>query len=257
MKVVLFCGGQGLRLREYSDAVPKPMAIIGNRPILWHVMRYYAHFGHTDFILCVGWKGRVIREYFQRNPQTTESTPWNITLVDTGVNANVGQRLKAAQPYLDGDPEFLANYADGLSDLHLPDMIDFAHQHTGIATFLAVKPKQSSHVVEVDPAGRVCSIERLAESKTWINGGYFVLRREIFDYMHEGEELVEKPFQRLIQAGQLYSMRYEGFWDCMDTYKEKQMLDDIVARGNAPWEVWKQSQPTLSGAAPQSAERMV
>jgi glucose-1-phosphate cytidylyltransferase len=250
MKVVLFCGGQGLRLREYSDAVPKPMAIIGNRPLLWHLMRYYAHYGHTDFILCVGWKGRVIRDYFRHNPQNTDGTPWNLTFVDSGVRANVGQRLKAAQPYLESEEEFLANYADGLSDVHLPELIDFAHGHGGVATFLAVRPKQSSHVVEVDASGRVCSIERLAESKTWINGGYFLLRREIFDYMHDGDELVEKPFQRLIAAGQLFSMKHEGFWDCMDTYKEKQMLDDIVARGDAPWEVWKQPRDKPSLVVP-------
>jgi glucose-1-phosphate cytidylyltransferase len=250
MKVVLFCGGLGLRLREYSDAVPKPMALIGKRPLLWHLMRYYAHFGHTDFILCVGWKGRVIRDYFRRNPQGTQANPWNITFVDTGVHAKVGQRLKAAEPCLAGEEEFLANYADGLSDLHLPDLIDFAHQHAAMATFLSVKPKHTCHAVAIDPAGEVRSVEPLSESNTWINGGYFVLRHEIFDYLHEGEELVEQPFQRLIDRRQLFSMKYEGFWDCMDTYKEKQMLDDIVARGDAPWEVWKQPARAPSLAVP-------
>ena len=257
MKVVLFCGGQGLRIRDYSQTIPKPMVPLGPRPILCHLMRYYAHFGHRDFILCLGWKGNVIREYFlnyedglanilglpdgDRSPALLpcDSSGWTITFAESGENANIGQRLKAVQSYLKGEDMFLANYADGLTDLNLPDLVGFSRRQQAVASFLCVRPRQSFHRVVVGPDGQVNQIEPMDRSDNWINGGYFVLRREIFDYLLEGEELVEMPFQRLIAEGRLSAMKYEGFWGCMDTYKEKQMLEDIYSRGKAPWEVWR------------------
>lgn len=259
MKVVLFCGGLGMRLREYSEAIPKPMVTIGYRPILWHVMRYYAHFGHKDFILCLGWRGDVIKDYFLNYNECMSNDfvlskgghsikllgsdihDWRITFVDTGTRANIGARLKAVQPYLAGEECFLANYADGLTDLHLPDLIEFARDRRSVATFMSIRPSQSFHSVKVGEDGRVETIEAAGESGIWINGGYFVLRPEIFDYLHEGEELVGRPFRRLIGESRLAAMKYEGFWGCMDTYKEKQSLDDMYARGESPWEVWKNS----------------
>lgn len=259
MKVVLFCGGLGLRLREYSETIPKPMVTIGYRPILWHIMRYYAHFGHKDFILCLGWRGDMIKDYFLNYNECmsndfvlsqgghsikllgSDIDDWRITFVDTGIQANIGARLKAVQPYLAGEKTFLANYADDLTDLHLPDLIDFARRQDAVATFLSVRPSQSFHAVRVGDDGRVETIEGAGESGIWINGGYFVLRQEVFDYLHDGEELVGEPFQRLIAQGRLAAMKYEGFWGCMDTYKEKQRLDDMYARGESPWEVWKKS----------------
>jgi glucose-1-phosphate cytidylyltransferase len=235
------------------------MVTIGYRPILWHIMRYYAHFGHKEFILCLGWRGDMIKDYFLNYNECMSNDfvlsqgghsikllgsdihDWRITFVDTGIQANIGARLKAVQPHLAGEKAFLANYADDLTDLHLPDLIDFAQRQDAVATFLSVRPSQSFHAVRVGDDGRVETIEGASESGIRINGGYFVLRQEIFDYLHDGEELVGEPFQRLIAQGRLAAMNYEGFWGCMDTYKEKQRLDDMYARGESPWEVWKKS----------------
>jgi glucose-1-phosphate cytidylyltransferase len=258
MKVVLFCGGMGMRLREFSDSVPKPMVNVGYRPILWHVMKYYAHFGHKDFILCLGWRGDHIKEYFMNYNEwvsndfvlssggavvdllNSDIHDWHITFVDTGTRSNVGERLKAVEHLLDGEEVFLANYADGLTDLQLPDLIDFHRQQQAVGTFLAVRPSQSFHMVRMGPSGAVRQIQAAGEADLWVNGGYFVFGREIFDFLHEGEELVCEPLQRLIAADQLYAMKYSGFWSCMDTYKEKQHLDEMVAGGNTPWQVWNQ-----------------
>jgi glucose-1-phosphate cytidylyltransferase len=257
MKVVLFCGGQGLRLRDYSENIPKPLVTIGYRPILWHLMRYYAHYGHKEFILCLGHRANMIKDYFLHYDEslTNDFTlsnggksvellsrdidDWRITCIDTGQNSNIGQRLKLVQKYLGDDEVFLANYADGLCDAPLPDIIDYFYSHDKTACFLSVKPAQTFHVVSLGGDGLVHSIRNVLESDVWINGGFFVFKREIFDYMDEGEELVVEPFQRLIEANQLVSYCYSGFWQCMDTFKEKQRFDDMYALGHAPWEVWK------------------
>lgn len=257
MKVVLFCGGLGMRLREYSESIPKPMVPVGCRPILWHVMKYYAHFGHKDFILCLGWKGDLIKNYFLNydeclsndfvltggganvNLLHSDIHDWRITFVDTGANANIGQRLMAVREHLKDEEAFLANYTDGLTDLHLPRLIDFFDTQKAAAAFVSVKPRQSFHSVILDDDGLVRKIDSIADSGVWMNGGYFVLRREVFDYIHAGEELVLEPFHRLIAARKLCSLQYDGFWACMDTYKEKQFLDDTYARGDTPWELWK------------------
>lgn len=265
MKVVLFCGGMGLRLRDYSETIPKPMVTLGYRPILWHVMRYYAHFGHKDFILCLGWKADAIKQYFLNYDECQSNDfvlrgaqreitllrrdidDWNITFVDTGIQANIGQRLRAVRQHLAGEQWFLANYADGLTDANLPALIDFAQRRNAIATMLCVQPRSPMHTVRVGDDGLVQRVEALREAAVWINGGYFVLHNEIFDHLHEGEELVEAPFQRLAAAGRLAGLRHDGFWGCMDTYKEKQALDDLCARGDAPWQVWNHATPGASG----------
>jgi len=262
MKVVLFCGGLGMRLREFSESIPKPMVTVGYRPILWHVMKYYAHFGHNDFILCLGSKSDVIKDYFlnynecvsndfvlssggsQISLLNSDIHDWKITFVDTGPTMKFGQRLKAVQPHLEGEDVFLANYADGLSDVHLPSMIDHFQERQAVATFLCVKPPQSWHAVNMEADGTVSGVRCINEADVWMNGGYFVLSHEIFDYMREGEELVCEPFQRLIERQKLCAYKYEGFWGCMDTYKEKQRLDDMYSSGNTPWEVWKHSPPS-------------
>ena len=216
MKVVLFCGGLGMRLREYSESIPKPMVPIGYRPIMWNVMKYYAHYGHKEFILCLGYKADMIKNYFVnydeyisndfvftkggRNVEllNTDIDDWKITFVDTGMNANIGQRLLAVKDYLQEDEMFLANYSDGLTDLYLPDMIHDFNSKNKIASFLAYQPTQSFHVVTLEQNGIVRNINHIGASGLWINAGYFVLRKEIFDYMEEGDELVDAPFQRLI-----------------------------------------------------------
>lgn len=257
MKVVLFCGGYGMRLREYSESVPKPMVNIGYRPIMWHVMKYYAHYGHKDFILCLGWKADCIKQYFLNYDECASNDfvlssggnaikllnsdihDWNITFVDTGISSSIGQRLKRIEPLLQGEQTFLANYTDGLSDVPLPSMVELHEKRNAVATFVAVRPTQSFHMVAAEPDGRVRQLVSAIDADMWINGGFFVLDRSVFSWMEEGDELVEAPFRRLAAAGKLATMKYEGFWSCMDTYKEKQTLDDCVAKGDTPWEVWK------------------
>jgi len=264
MKVVLFCGGLGTRLREHADSLPKPMVTIGYRPVLWHVMKYYAHYGHKDFILCLGYRADLIKTYFLNYSECisndfvlsdggkrvellkSDIEGWKVTFVDTGLHSNIGQRLKAVQSFVQDEPMFLANYSDGFTDLPLPEMIDSCAARGKIASFVAVKPSQSFHVVRTAQDGMVKSIKSAADADIWINAGYFVLRNEIFDYMRDGEELVEKPFERLIREQQLLAYRYEGFWAPMDTFKDKQRLDDLYASGNAPWEAWKREPATLS-----------
>ncbi|MBC8108520.1 MAG: glucose-1-phosphate cytidylyltransferase [Anaerolineae bacterium] len=256
MKVVLFCGGQGMRLREYGDHVPKPMVPVGPRPILWHLMKYYAHYGHHDFVLCLGHQANVIKEYFLNYKESVSNDfvlsdggrsvqllnsdidKWNITFCDTGMNANIGQRLMAVREHLDGEAVFMANYADNLTDLPLPTLMTHFRLQNKIATFLAVRPSQSFHVVQINDDQTVYDLTPTSETDIWINGGYFIFKQEIFDHMTEGEELVLAPFQRLMQKRQLTAFQHKGFWACMDTYKEKQMLDELHARGNAPWHVW-------------------
>jgi glucose-1-phosphate cytidylyltransferase len=256
MKVVLFCGGLGTRLREMSGDIPKPMVEIGYRPILWHIMKYYAHFGHKDFILCLGYKANAIKNYFIKYDECdsndftmskggneiklhqSDISDWNITFVDTGLKSNIGQRLKAVEKYLKDEEYFLANYADGLSDLPLNEMIDSFKKSGKIASFVCVKPSQSFHVVTLKDGDRVDKIQYVKDTDILINGGYFIFRKEIFNYIKEGEELVMEPFERLISECQLYGYKYDNYW-CMDTFKEHQELNDMCMDGDAPWEVWK------------------
>jgi glucose-1-phosphate cytidylyltransferase len=259
MKVVLFCGGLGMRLREVSENVPKPMVPIGYRPIIWHLMKYYAYYGHKDFILALGHKADTFKSYFlnyqewlsndfildglSHQPQLlhTDIHDWKITFVDTGVNSNIGMRLKAVEKHLAGEEAFLANYSDGLTDLPLDKLIDFFKAKNKIATFMSVHTGQSFHTVSVKADGTVESIQDMAQAGLTINGGFFAFKREIFDYLKPGEELVHEPFQRLIAKGELTAYHHSGFWGCMDTFKDKQRLDDLYARGDAPWEVWKKT----------------
>jgi glucose-1-phosphate cytidylyltransferase len=257
MKVVLFCGGLGTRLREHSETIPKPLVNVGYRPLLWHLMRYYAHFGHRDFILCLGYRGDLIREFFlnYRGAMSTDFVlseggrrvelleddceDWRITFVDTGMHSNLGQRLMRVKHLLDGESVFLANYSDGLSDLPLDEHIKRFRKRDTIASFISVRPSQTFHAVRSDASGMVTAIEPVSASDYWINGGFFCLRREIFNYMQPGEELVEQPFQRLLAEQRLSTWKYEGFWGAMDTFKDKITLDRMEARGDCPWMVWK------------------
>lgn len=256
MKVVLFCGGLGTRLREHSDTVPKPLVNVGYRPLIWHLMRYYAHFGHREFILCLGYRGDMIREYFlhYRDEMSAdftldcgsgavqihdvEPTDWKVTFVDTGLHSNIGQRLLRAQPYLGEDEVFLANYSDGLSNVPIDRQIAEFRRSGAIASFVAVRSSQSFHAVQFEPEGWVHDMGAMQKQALWINGGYFVLNRSIFDHINEGEELVEEPFARLIRQRSLFAYRWDGFWQCMDTFKDKINFDRMEARGDCPWRVW-------------------
>ena len=256
MKVVLFCGGLGTRLREYSDSIPKPLVHIGYRPILWHVMRYYAHYGHKEFILCLGYKADKIKEYFLNyneyasNDFTMTSGgknielmsqdihDWRITFVDTGLRSNIGKRLKLVEKYIGKDEVFLANYSDGLTDLPLPKMVDEFLATDKVGSFMCTAPSQTFHVVTLDETNLVKNVRYVRDSGLLVNAGYFVFRRSIFDFINLGEELVEEPFQRLIAKGLLQGYRYNRFW-AMDTFKEQQELSDLASQGIAPWEVWR------------------
>jgi len=244
-----------MRLRGYSDDVPKPMVTIGARPILWHLMKYYAHFGHKDFVLCLGYKGNAIKDYFLHYDESISNNfvwseggknvrflnrdidDWTITFVETGTSANIGQRLKAVEPYVAGEDMFLANYGDGLSDLHLPTMIETFRQSSAIASLLLVQPTGSSDVVHTECDGIVREITPLSRTGIWINGGFFVMKTDVFRHIEAGEELVYKPFQRLIAKNALLGYRYSGFWQCMDTFKDKQFLEELN-HDAAPWKVW-------------------
>ena len=256
MKVVLFCGGFGARLRDYSEQIPKPLVEIGSRPVLWHVMRYYAHFGHTDFILCLGYKGLAIKNYFRTYDECLSNDfvfaqggrqiqllqrdieSWNITFVDTGQLSNVGERLRRVRKFVEPDEVFLANYSDGLSDLNLTRYVDSFLAQDKVACFLSVRVPQTFHIVHADADNHVQKLEYVGDSDLRVNGGYFVLRREIFDYMKENEELIVEPFQRLMAERRVVAVPHNGFWRSMDTFKDKLELDEIVARGRAPWQLW-------------------
>jgi len=258
MKVVLFCGGLGMRIRDAED-IPKPMVHIGQRPVLWHVMKYYAHYGHKDFVLCLGYKAEAIKNYFLNYNECASNDfvlsgggkdlklinsdihDWRITFADTGINSNIGMRLKAAQKYLEGEEEFLANYSDGLSDLPLDQQLNHFHQQNKIASFLCVKPNLSYHTVSVERGNGslVSDIHPMTNDDLRINGGFFIFKKQIFDYMKEKEELVIEPFQRLLKKRQLIGYAYDGFWESMDTFKDRQHLESLAVGGQAPWEVWK------------------
>jgi glucose-1-phosphate cytidylyltransferase len=261
VKVVLFCGGLGTRLREHSDTIPKPLVTIGVRPIMWHLMRYYAHFGHTDFILCLGYRGDLIREYFLKynecisndftltlpqgkvEPHTSETKDWRITFVDTGLHANIGTRLTRVRRLLENEECFLANYSDCLSDIPLDKVIAEFKQQNVVATLSGVRNLQSFHTVHSSDSGHVTRIGRVHDSNLLVNGGYFVLRSDIFDYIQPGDELVEEPFARLIDKQLLGVYRHSGFWQSMDTLKDKITFDRMEAQGNCPWMLWRNGKP--------------
>ena len=257
MKVVLFCGGLGIRMGKSSARVPKPMIPVGDRPIVWHIMKYYASFGFTDFVLCLGHRAEVIKEYFLDYNEAlsndfvlrnggrsfellgSDITDWTMTFVNTGRKALIGQRLKAVERYVKDDDVLLATYGDGLTDAPLPAMIETLLDSDKVGLFLASRPTAVFHVVTFDESGVVRTLGDVTKEDLWINAGYFVFRREIFDYIREGEDLVEEPFQRLIAEEKLIAYPYGGFWAPMDTLKDKQTLDSLVENGRAPWARWE------------------
>jgi len=251
MKVVLFCGGQGTRIREYSEAVPKPMIPIGQQPILWHVMNYYSQFGHKDFVLCLGYKANTVKDFFLNNRQQSyadvivegskietlgpREEDWRVAMIDTGVWRNIGSRLWAVREHVQNEEMFLANYSDGLSNVNLDDMIAAFKASNAVACFLAVHPPVTYHIADIAPDGRVREFLTSDNSTIWINGGFFLMKPAIFDYMNDGEELVEAPFARLIKDNKLMAYKHEGFWRSMDTLRDRQVLEDMIEKGDTPW----------------------
>jgi len=263
MKVVLFCGGLGMRLRDYSEEIPKPMVNVGHRPIIWHLMKYYAHFGHKDFVLCLGHKAGYIKNYFLHYDECMSNDfvlteggaklelinkdiqDWRITFTDTGLETNIGGRLRKVQRLVENEEVFLANYTDNLSDLDLGKMIEQFLETDAVAGFLCVKPNVSCHFVQSNADGQVTGIVSPQKAGIWTNGGFFVFRQAIFGYLREGEELIEEPFHRLIEEGKLFAYRHDGFWACMDTFKEKKQLDDLILSGSPPWQLWDKQESAV------------
>ncbi|MGH9112851.1 MAG: sugar phosphate nucleotidyltransferase [Acidimicrobiales bacterium] len=260
MKVVIFCGGLGLRMRSSDDSAPKPMMPIGHRPVLWHVMRYYAHFGHTEFILCLGYGARAVKDYFLDYQEThsndfvltkggeqiellsSDISDWRITFVDTGIDTAIGERLRRVRRFLDDDEVFLANYGDVLSDAPMDQIVDRFLASDAVGSLLSVPPQDSFHVVEVDGGSRIMGFTPVADMRMRINGGYFVFRQQIFDYLDEGDDLVMDACGRAAAEGRMLAVPYDGFWAPMDTLKERSILDELYRTGQSPWAVWRESQ---------------
>ena len=256
MKVVLFCGGLGTRLRDYDENVPKPMVTIGYRPIMWHLMKYYAHHGHTEFILCLGHKANVIKQYFldyrealsndfviEQGGRTvrllsSDIEDWRITFVDTGPSSAIGERLRRVREHVAGEEMFLANYTDCLSDMDLHAYVAQFRSSSCVAGMITVAPSGSFHYVSACD-GRVTGLTDVRHTALRVNGGFFLFRQGIFDTLGENEELVEGPFQRLMAERQLMAYEYDGFWKAMDTFKDKQQFDELLAQGTPPWEIWR------------------
>jgi glucose-1-phosphate cytidylyltransferase len=256
VKVVIFCGGLGLRLRDASELVPKPLIPVGDQPILLHLMKYYAHHGHTDFILCLGYKAHAFKHYFLNYNEALQNDfilheggkrvellnqdidDWEITFVDTGRTTNIGGRLRAVREHLGEDDYFLANYGDQLTDAPLPEMIDEVVSAGKVGGLLCVKPTYSTHVLRIDGDQHVTGISPMDDGSLLINGGFFTFRKDIFDYIRPGEELVAEPFARLMAQRQLVAFHHEGFWAPMDTLKDKQNLDALAETPQPPWAVW-------------------
>jgi glucose-1-phosphate cytidylyltransferase len=265
MKVILFCGGLGMRMREGNSTAPKPMAMVGDRPLLWHVMRYYAHYGHTDFVLCLGYGAAAVKDFFLNYEETrsndfviengardvklfsTDISDWRITLVDTGLHSAIGERLRRVRRFVDGEEMFMANYADVLTAAPLPDIVERFKASSAVASLLAVPPQSSHHVVDIGDDGIITQVTPMQDLRQWENGGYFVLRPEIFDYLHEGEDLVEDALmRRLVPQRRILAYAYKGYWSPADTVKERAQLEEMYYRGNCPWMIWD---PERSGIA--------
>ena len=263
MKVVLFCGGLGMRMRDGVTNAPKPMAMIGDRPLMWHVMRYYAHFGHRDFVLCLGYGASAVKDFFLNYQEArsndfvldgsgkvelfnSDISDWRITFVDTGLHSEIGERLRRVRRFVENEEMFLANYADVFTNAPLPDMISRFAASKAVVSLLAVQPQSSHHVVDVDDTGVITQIQPMRELRQWENGGYFVLRPEIFDYLGEGEDLVGDAIPRLIAKRKVLAYPYKGYWCPADTVKERALLEERYYKGDCPWMVWD---PERSGAA--------
>ena len=276
MKVVLFCGGLGMRMREGPASAPKPMNMIGDRPLLWHVMRYYAHFGHTEFILCLGYGAAAVKDYFVKYDETqsndftlapggklamhsTDITDWNISFIDTGLHSTIGERLMRVRPLVEDDEMFLANYADTLTDAPLDELIArFERAPDAVVSMLAVPPVSTHHVVEIADNGEVTGVRAVTELMQYENGGYFVMRPSIFDELRDGEDMVPEAFDRLVPQRRLLAHRYQGFWRAADTFKDRAELEDMFHRGQCPWMLWDlhhggRSPLTVSALLPEQA----
>lgn len=257
MKVVILAGGFGTRITEESHLKPKPMIGIGERPILWHIMKEYSHYGFNEFIICLGYKGYVIKEFFSdyflhtsdvtfdlaKNEMTVHdnfSEPWKVTLVDTGLNTMTGGRIKRIQKYIGNEP-FMLTYGDGVSSVNINKLLEFHKKQGKIATLTAINAGQRFGVLDINDNNEIKSFrEKNDEDGSMINGGYMVLEPEVFNYIEDDKTVFEKePLERLAKNGQLSAYKHDGFWKCMDTLRDKNQLEEMWEKGEAPWKVWK------------------
>ena len=259
MKVAILCGGKGTRLQEKTTEIPKPLVEIGGRPILWHIMKIYSHFGFNDFVILLGYKGEKIKEYFvdgdlwRRQNFSLSMSPgckpkleylyqgseeWRITFVDTGQETNTGGRIKRAEPYID-DETFMVTYGDGVADIDLAALLRCHRMHGKTATLTAVCPQSQFGIVQLDDDGVVREFVEKPPMKEWVNGGFFVFDREIFRYLDEDSVLEQSPLRGLAEEGEIVAYRHSGFWNCMDTYKDAVVLDNLWATKQARWKLWR------------------
>lgn len=236
MKVVILCGGKGARLREQTESIPKPLIEIGERPILWHIMKIYEARGFNDFILCLGYKAQAIKEYFNERLKGDREN-WKITFADTGEETNTGGRIKRIEPYIKED-SFMVTYGDGVTDLDIRHLVEFHQSHGKIGTITVVNPSLSFGLLDVDADNKVSRFREKPLLDHWINGGFFVFRRGFFKYIAENNVLERAPLERLAGEGELMAFRHKGYWKCMDTYKDTVALNEHWAGGKASWKVW-------------------
>jgi glucose-1-phosphate cytidylyltransferase len=233
-KVAILCGGRGTRLREHTESIPKALVEIGGRPILWHVISIYAAQGYRSFLLCTGYKGEQIASWVAQSDWPAEV---EVTCVDTGLDTPTGGRIKLLEDHVDGEP-FSATYADGVADIDL-DALHATHRDGGrAATVTVVRPELQFGVAEIADDGGVRGFAEKPRLDHWINGGFFCFEPSVFDYLAEDSVLEREPLERLAADGELGAYRHDGFWDCMDTYKDAVLLNDLWATGDPPWKVW-------------------
>jgi glucose-1-phosphate cytidylyltransferase len=261
----MFCGGLGMRMRDGITSGPKPMAMVGERPLLWHVMRYYAHFGHTDFVLCLGYGASAVKDFFLNYDETrsndfalekgarevklfsTDISDWRITFVDTGLNSPIGERLRRVRRFVDGEEMFMANYADVLTNAPLPSMLKRFEASSATAGLIAVPLQSSHHVVDIGDDGMITQVTPMQDLRQWENGGYLIFRQEIFDHLHEGSDLVEDALVELVHQRRVLAYPHKGYFSSADTVKERARLEEMYHRGNCPWMVWDPERSGISG----------
>lgn len=255
MKTVILCGGKGTRLREETEFKPKPLVEIGGKPILWHIMKLYAHYGHKDFILCLGYKGHKIKEYFLKHRamfsdftldlgqgkeeyHDNKSDDFKITFAETGEETNTGGRIKKIQKYINDDNFFLT-YGDGVANVNIKELLEHHLAKGKIATLTSIQPMSRFGVLEADENHSVQSFKEKPKLDGWINAGFFVLNRKVFDYLDENCVFEQDPLKNLAKEGQLTAFKHNGLWECMDTYRDYEFLNSLWKQGKAFWKIWQ------------------
>jgi len=253
MKVVILAGGFGTRLPEYTDVIPKPMVMIGGRPILWHIMKTFAAFGHKDFYLALGYKADIVKEYFLNyralnadftvnlgngdiQPHQTDDVDWRVTLVDTGINSMTGGRVRRMKQFVDDGEPFLLTYGDGVSDINIDALLDFHRSHNKMVTVTAVRPAARFGELDINDGCVTAFQEKPQAGEGWVNGGYFVVNPSFFDLIVGDQVVLERePLEHAAQMGELMAYTHSGYWQCMDTKRDRDSLEELWASGEAPW----------------------